>query len=258
MTCPLLIAWQARVAMLVHEDQEERKSLPAFIKRLTKGYTMSSFWFEIFECIRKLAIACAAARQTRLKNSRLRRRAPAAGVALTPASLPPKGHQRPNSRPRAVPAAALSRRPTADSLHTFRLGLPPGRCLPVFFQPSGSVSQLLFGLIVCFVSFGAYVAIDPFEDVGNDTLAKMCQAQIFFSLLSSVALSYDEETRQNATNLDILLVALWFIPMTLAILLQTPVIGAVQMILKKKKARDEKTIVKKHHRVAPEPGPKAE
>ena len=35
-------------------------------------------------------------------------------------------------------------------------------------------------------------AIDPFEDVGNDTLAKMCQAQIFFSLLSSVALSYDE------------------------------------------------------------------
>ena len=46
--------------------------------------------------------------------------------------------------------------------------------------------------------------------------------------------------------------------MTLAILLQTPVIGAVQMILKKKKARDEKTIVKKHHRVAPEPGPKGE
>ena len=73
-----------------------------------------------------------------------------------------------------------------------------------------------------------------------------------------MALSYDEETRQNATNLDILLVALWFIPMTLAILLQTPVIGAVQMILKKKKARDEKTIVKKHHRVAPEPGPKGE
>ena len=68
----------------------------------------------------------------------------------------------------------------------------------------------------------------------------------------------NEETRQNATNLDILLVALWFIPMTLAILLQTPVIGAVQMILKKKKARDEKTIVKKHHRVAPEPGPKGE
>ena len=68
----------------------------------------------------------------------------------------------------------------------------------------------------------------------------------------------DEETRQNATNLDILLVALWFIPMTLAILLQTPVIGAVQMILKKKKARDEKTIVKKHHRVAPEPGPKGQ
>ena len=30
-------------------------------------------------------------------------------------------------------------------------------CLPVFFTPSGSVSQLLFGLIVCFVCFGAYV-----------------------------------------------------------------------------------------------------
>jgi len=61
-------------------------------------------------------------------------------------------------------------------------------CLPVFFQPSGSVSQLIFGLVICFLTFGAHMVYAPYMDHNDDRLAQLCQAQIFFALLSSVAL----------------------------------------------------------------------
>ena len=87
-------------------------------------------------------------------------------------------------------------------------------CLPVFFQPSGSASQLIYGLMICFVCFGAYVHFDPYEDRGNDAVARLCQMQIFFSLLASVALTSASE--QNAgSNMDILLVVLYCLPVRL-------------------------------------------
>ena len=87
-------------------------------------------------------------------------------------------------------------------------------CVPVFFQPSGSDSQLIYGLMICFVCFGAYVHFDPYEDRGNDAVARLCQMQIFFSLLASVALTSASE--QNAgSNMDILLVVLYCLPVRL-------------------------------------------
>ena len=87
-------------------------------------------------------------------------------------------------------------------------------CVPVFFQPSGSASQLIYGLMICFVCFGAYVHFDPYEDRGNDAVARLCQMQIFFSLLASVALTSASE--QNAgSNMDILLVVLYCLPVRL-------------------------------------------
>ena len=86
--------------------------------------------------------------------------------------------------------------------------------MPVFFQPSGTDSQLIYGLMICFVSFGAYVHFDPYEDRGNDAVARLCQMQIFFSLLASVALTSTSE--QNAgSNMDILLVVLYCLPVRL-------------------------------------------
>ena len=103
-------------------------------------------------------------------------------------------------------------------------------CLPVFFQPSGSASQLLFGLMVCFMCFGAYVHFDPFEDRGNDAVARLCQVQIFFSLLSSVALSFSDD--ENAGSyIDTLLVMLWFLPVTLAVVLESPLKSVVSALL---------------------------
>merc|ERR1711935_816938 len=145
---------------LEHEDMAERVALPSSVSKLLKGYELRVCWFEIFECVRKLAIAC----------------------------------------------------------------------LPVFFQPSGSASQLLFGLMVCFVCFGAYVHFDPFEDRGNDAVARLCQVQIFFSLLSSVALSFSDD--ENAgSNIDMLLVVLLFLPVTLAVVLESPLKPAVSALM---------------------------
>ena len=87
-------------------------------------------------------------------------------------------------------------------------------CVPVFFQPSGSDSQLIYGLMICFECFGAYVHFDPYEDRGNDAVARLCQMQIFFSLLASVALTSASE--QNAgSNMDVLLVVLYCLPVRL-------------------------------------------
>ena len=48
-------------------------------------------------------------------------------------------------------------------------------CLPVFFQPPGSVSQLMFGLVICFITFGAYMLLNPYVDDADDRFAELCQ-----------------------------------------------------------------------------------
>lgn len=48
-------------------------------------------------------------------------------------------------------------------------------CLPVFFQPSGSVSQLIFGLMVCFLTFGVHMMYNPYIVTDDDRLAQLCQ-----------------------------------------------------------------------------------
>ena len=68
--------------------------------------------------------------------------------------------------------------------------------------------------MICFVAFGAYVHCDPYEDRGNDMVAALCQMQIFFSLLASVALTSASD--EAGTNMDVLLVVLYFLPVRTA------------------------------------------
>ena len=157
---------QQRLRQLEHKDQDERAQLPGFIAKLLEGYEVRVWWFEIFECLRKLAVAC----------------------------------------------------------------------VPVFFQPSGSAAQLMFGLMVCFSCFGAYVGFDPFEDRGSDVVAKMCQVQIFFSLLSSVAL---QPTANPGANLDVLLVVIWCVPVCLALVLNSILLKALLKALDRWRAKAE-------------------
>ena len=93
------------VQRLTAEEERLRDELPDFMQKLILGYELRTYYFELIECFRKLAIVC----------------------------------------------------------------------LPVFFQPSGSVNQLIFGLMVCFLTFGAHMLYNPYIEGDNDRLAQLCQ-----------------------------------------------------------------------------------
>jgi hypothetical protein len=145
-------AVQTKIDRLQKEEDKLRKKLPDYVQKLILGYELRTYYFELIECTRKLAIVC----------------------------------------------------------------------LPVFFQPSGSVSQLVFGLIVCFLTFGAHMLYAPYVEHDDDHLAQLCQCLIFFSLLSSIVLKYDEQTLRDATNIDVILGALTILPLAFAAVLETP------------------------------------
>jgi hypothetical protein len=93
-------------------------------------------------------------------------------------------------------------------------------CLPVFFTPSGSITQLIFGLVVCFLTFGTHMLVAPYVDHADDRLAQLCQVQIFFALLSSLALKYDPLVINDPISWDVLLSILAILPVVLAFALE--------------------------------------
>ena len=95
-------------------------------------------------------------------------------------------------------------------------------CIPVFFSPAGSPPQLIFGLLVCFLTFGAYMMYAPYVNDDDDRIAQICQVQIFFALLSSVMLRYSPDRLAGAANIDVLLSILTILPISLALYLETP------------------------------------
>jgi amino acid transporter len=95
-------------------------------------------------------------------------------------------------------------------------------CFPVFFDPAGSASQLIFGLMVCFLTFGTYVSLSPYADEADDTLAKISQVQIFFTLLSAIALTFQKLAPDDNSSLDVLLIVCLVIPFACALLMETP------------------------------------
>ena len=129
--------------------EEEAEKLPDYLTKLVGGFAFRVYWFEIFECFRKLMLVCA----------------------------------------------------------------------PVFFDPPGSSSQLVFGLMVCFTVFGNFSYWRPYKE--DNALALLCQIQIFFSLLAAVVNSFDEASIRQNSNMDVLLVVLTLLPIVLAMLKAT-------------------------------------
>jgi len=83
----------------------EEAKLPPYLQRLVGGYELRAYWFEIFECARKVAL-----------------------VGLS-----------------------------------------------VFFEPA-SVAQFVYLALICFLSFGIYVAIAPYSHFSDDLLAQLCHS----------------------------------------------------------------------------------
>ena len=87
---------------------------------------------------------------------------------------------------------------------------------PVFFDPQGSVAQLIFGLIIC-LFFTAIIAwLQPYKE--NNKLALLAQFTIFFTLLSSMALKYDAQALADSRNMGVLLCILTLMPIVLMLL----------------------------------------
>ena len=64
-------------------------------------------------------------------------------------------------------------------------------CIPVFFDPQGSVSQLMFGLMICFLTFGVYGIMRPYK--AANSLAIVAQVTIFCCLLSCTCTTYPRD-----------------------------------------------------------------
>ena len=84
-------------------------------------------------------------------------------------------------------------------------------CVPVFFT-AGGVTQLLFGLMICFLTFGSYTMLHPYALDEDNNFAILAQIIIFFSLVSSIALATASPTGAVARGLDIGLTLLFFTP----------------------------------------------
>jgi len=112
-------------------DVEARKRalqvLPLYFKKIIGPYELRVYWFEVFECIRKVCLVG----------------------------------------------------------------------LPVWFRP-GTPEQLVLGLIICFISFGAYMYLSPFTKSTHDVMSQLCQFQIFFALLAGVVLKTDPTELETA------------------------------------------------------------
>jgi hypothetical protein len=99
------------------------------------------------------------------------------------------------------------------------------------------------GLIVCFVTFGMYSNVRPYEEARANVLASACQVQIFFALLSAIALSFDAQKNEvSMRNMDVLLTFLTFVPLSLTFLLRTPL---RKLLESQERAKLEKKIKQK-------------
>ena len=99
---------------------------------------------------------------------------------------------------------------------------------PVFFDPPGSVQQLLYGLMVSFLIFGLYSYWKPYVSRDDDILAALCQVQIFFALLASVVNSIDQATLRNNYNMGVLLIIFTALPATIAVFTESPLPALVK------------------------------
>ena len=96
-------------------------------------------------------------------------------------------------------------------------------CMPVFFEPAGSPAQLIFGLVICFLTSCAYSMLEPYAEAADSHLALLAQGQIFFALLASIALSFSPAQFGNAAPaMDVLLTVFTIATIAASLLLETP------------------------------------
>lgn len=87
--------------------------------------------------------------------------------------------------------------------------------LPVFFEP-GSAEQLMFGLLICFLTITIFAIYRPMRDALDDHLQILCLIEVFLALLSAVSLRY-ERSAFSEEDIGLALVILLFLPLLFAL-----------------------------------------
>ena len=93
--------------------------------------------------------------------------------------------------------------------------------MPASFPDRGGNAQLVWGLLVCFLTFGAYMMWAPFLNYSDDQLQQLSQFQIFLTLVASIGLRMTPPSYTLATMMSILMLCLPVI----ALLLETPLVS---------------------------------
>ena len=127
--------------------------LPGYMRRLTGDYEFRTYWFELFETMRKVLL----------------------------------------------------------------VGIPST------FPERGGTAQLFWGLMVCFITFGAYMMYAPFVKDSDDTLSQLAQLQVFLTLLSSLALRASPPSKLAG---DLVTAVLFLVP-CIGVALETPLLDVV-------------------------------
>ena len=154
----------ALIALIDLTGTEERidpkKVLPGYLRKLTSGYEYRTFYFEIFETVRKVLLV-------------------------------------------GVPASF------------------PGR---------GGNAQLVWGLLVCFFTFGAYSLEAPFISDSDDSLQQLAQTQVFLTLVASIGLRMTPPDETLSTIVSLLLFALPIIAIFMETTLADELRGGIRML----------------------------
>jgi len=113
--------------------------------------------------------------------------------------------------------------------------------LPVFFAP-GTMPQLILGLMICFLSFGAYMALGPFTLAKHDYVSQLAQLQIFFTLLSGVVFNTQESDNPESKLFAIILMAICAVPPGVTAFLVSPL--SKYVLDDEKRAKTRKMVLK--------------
>lgn len=122
--------------------------------------------------------------------------------------------------------------------------------VPAVFPGRGGNAQLVWGLIVCFGTFGAYMMYAPFIEDSDDHLQQLCQLQIFVTLVASIGLRMTPPDEGLAALIS---VVLFFIPF-FAIAMETPIVEECRAgVLMLRKLLNKALVGKRFSNVKPSP-----
>jgi hypothetical protein len=102
--------------------------------------------------------------------------------------------------------------------------------VPSMFPGRGGNAQLVWGLLVCFATFGMYMMYAPFIRDSDDTLQQLAQVQIFLTMVASIGLRMTPPDETLGTIISVLLFCMPVIAISMEMPIYDEMLGAYKML----------------------------